>query len=33
MAEYLVFKVLVVVFVLNAANVWPVSRDLIQGIF
>jgi pentapeptide repeat protein len=31
--EYLVFKVLVVVFVLNAANVWPVSRDLIQGIF
>jgi uncharacterized protein YjbI with pentapeptide repeats len=32
-AEYLVFKILVVVFVLNAANVWPVSRDLIQGIF
>jgi hypothetical protein len=31
--EYLGFKLLVVLFVLNAANVWPVSRELIEGIF
>lgn len=31
--EYLAFKLLIVVFVLNAANVWPVSRELIEGIF
>jgi hypothetical protein len=31
--EYLVFKVLAVLLVLNAANVWPVSRELIEGIF
>ncbi|MEX2646894.1 MAG: pentapeptide repeat-containing protein [Gaiellaceae bacterium] len=32
-AEYLVFKLLIVTFVLNAGNVWPVSRELIEGIF
>jgi hypothetical protein len=32
-AEYLVFKVLTVILILNAANVWPVSRQLIEGIF
>jgi len=32
-AEYLVFKLLIVSFVLNAGNVWPVSRELIEGIF
>lgn len=31
--EYLVFKVLIVILVLNAANVWPVSRELIEGVF
>jgi hypothetical protein len=31
--EYLVFKLLTVAFVLNAANVWPVSRELIEGVF
>ncbi len=31
--EFLVFKLLTVIFVLNAANVWPVSRELIEGVF
>ncbi len=31
--EYLGFKVLIVMLVLNAANVWPVSRELIEGVF
>jgi hypothetical protein len=31
--EYLVFKLLIVILVLNAANVWPVSRELIDGVF
>lgn len=31
--EFLVFKILIVILVLNAANVWPVSRELIEGVF
>ncbi len=31
--EYLAFKLLTALLVLNAANVWPVSRELIEGIF
>jgi hypothetical protein len=31
--EFLTFKLLTAMLVLNAANVWPVSRDLIEAVF
>jgi uncharacterized protein YjbI with pentapeptide repeats len=31
--EYLVFKFLVVVLIVNVSNVWPPFRDLFQGVF
>jgi hypothetical protein len=31
--EYVVFKFLVVVFLVNVGNVWPPARELIEGVF
>lgn len=31
--EYLAYKILIVVLVVNVGNVWPPFRDLVQGVF